>query len=95
MSRIAVITKAARNPQAAGRFIDFLLSQEGQELIAGPASLYSIRTDISGEATARKLQESAGGPLISIRLGPGLLVYLDRMKRKAFLSRWESAMEGK
>lgn len=95
MSRIAIITKTARNPQAAGHFIDFLLSHEGQELIAGPASLYAIRTDISGEATAKKLQETAAGPLIPIRLGPGLLVYLDRMKRKDFLSRWKNAMEGK
>jgi ABC-type Fe3+ transport system substrate-binding protein len=95
MSRIAVIPKAARNPRAAGRFIDFLLSREGQELIAGPASLYAIRTDISGEATAKKLQEAADGPLIPIHLGPGLLVYLDRMKRINFLSRWQRAMEGK
>ncbi len=95
MSRIAVIAKAARNPKAAGHFIDFLLSQEGQELIAGPAFLYAIRTDISGEATAQNLQETANGPLIPIHFGPGLLVYLDRMKREAFLSRWQRAMEGK
>jgi len=95
MSRIAIIAKAARNPQAAGYFIDFLLSQEGQELIAGPAFLYAIRTDISGEATAKNLQETANGPLIPIHFGPGLLVYLDRMKREDFLSRWQRAMEGK
>jgi len=95
MSRIAVIAKAARNPKAAGQFIDFLLSQEGQELIAGPAFLYAIRTDISGEATAKNLQDTANGPLIPIRFGPGLLVYLDRMKRADFLSRWQRAMEGK
>jgi ABC-type Fe3+ transport system substrate-binding protein len=95
MSRIAVITKTARNPTAAGKFIDFLLSRNGQELIAGPASLYAIRTDISGEATAKKLQETANGPLIPIHLGPGLLVYLDRMKRKDFLERWQKAMKGK
>jgi len=93
MSRIAVITKTALNPQAAGQFVDFLLSRKGQELIAGKASLYAIRTDISGEATAKKLQEIAAGPLIPIHLGPGLLVYLDRMKRKDFLSRWQRAME--
>jgi len=69
----------ARNPVAAGRFIDFLLSRPGQELIAGPASLYALRTDIHGEATAKTLQETSNGPLIPIRLGPGLLVYLDRL----------------
>jgi ABC-type Fe3+ transport system substrate-binding protein len=95
MSRIAVIAKAARNPQAAGQFVDFLLSREGQELIAGPAFLYAIRADISGEATAKSLRETANGPLIPIHFGPGLLVYLDRMKREDFLSRWQRAMEGK
>jgi len=95
MSRIAVISKTARNPQAAGNFIDFLVSREGQQIIAGSASLYAIRTDISGEATAKKLQETASGPIIPIDLGPGLLVYLDRVKRKDFLSRWKRAMEGK
>ncbi len=95
MSRIAVITRTAKNPKAAGQFVDFLLSREGQELIAGPASLYAIRTDISGEATAKKLQEAVKGPLIPIHLGPGLLVYLDRMKRKDFLKRWQRAMQGK
>jgi ABC-type Fe3+ transport system substrate-binding protein len=95
MSRIAVVTKAAKNAQAAGRFIDFLLSKKGQELIAGPASLYAIRTDIEGEATATKLQKIAEGPLLPIHLGPGLLVYLDRMKRKNFLNRWRNAMEGR
>lgn len=95
MSRIAVITKRAKNPIAAGRFIDFLLSRTGQELIAGPASLYALRTDINGEATAKTLQETSNGPLIPIRLGPGLLVYLDRLKRKDFLARWQRTMDGK
>lgn len=95
MSRIAVMTRTAQNQQAAGQFIDFLLSKEGQQLIAGPASLYAIRTDISGEATARKLQETTNGPLTPIHLGPGLLVYLDHMKRRDFLNRWNRAMQGK
>jgi iron(III) transport system substrate-binding protein len=92
MSRIAVIARTARNPGASGLFIDFLLSREGQELIAGPASLYSLRTDIQGESTAATLRRDAKGPLIPINLGPGLLVYLDRMKRQGFLERWRRAM---
>lgn len=95
MSRIAVIPKTARNPEAAGRFIDFLISRDGQELIAGPASLYALRTDIEGEATAKTLQEDRNGPLIPIRLGPGLLVYLDRHKHGDFLKRWQRSMEGR
>lgn len=95
MSRIAVITKTARNLSAAGQFVDFLLSRRGQQLIAGPASLYALRTDIEGEATAKTLQDTTNGPLIPIRLGPELLVYLDRLKRQDFLARWQRTMEGK
>ncbi len=92
LSRIAVITKTARNPATAGRFIDYLLSRPGQELIGGAASLYAIRDDISGTATAAALRQAARGPLIPIRLGPGLLVYLDRLKRRDFLDRWQRSM---
>jgi ABC-type Fe3+ transport system substrate-binding protein len=91
-SRIAVILRKARNPVLAGQFIKFLLSAEGQGVIAGPASLYSQRTDIPGEATAGKLQAAANGPLMHIHLGPGLLVYQDRLKRKDFMRRWTRAM---
>ena len=94
MSRIAVIARTARNPATAGDFIDYLLSRPGQELIAGPASLYAIRNDISGAATAAALKRASGGPLIPIRLGPGLLVYLDRLKRRDFLARWQRSMTG-
>ena len=92
MSRIAMITRTAPNPEAAGLFIDFLLSREGQKLIANTASLYSLRDDIQGEATAANLRQTAQGPLIPIHLGPGLLVYLDKIKRREFLARWRRAM---
>ena len=92
MSRIALISRTAGNPEAAGLFIDFLLSREGQKLIANAASLYSLRDDIQGEATAANLRQAAQGPLIPIHLGPGLLVYLDKMKRREFLARWRRAM---
>ncbi|MCB2100353.1 MAG: ABC transporter substrate-binding protein [Rhodobacterales bacterium] len=92
MSRIAVVARDARQPQAAGRFIDFLVSRRGQTLIAGPASLYAFREDIVGQSTAAGLRAAAQGPLIPIHLGPGLLVYLDRLKRRVFLDRWRRAM---
>jgi len=95
MSRTAVIPRTAGNTEAAGRFVDFLVSRTGQQLIAGPASLYSLRDDIEGNATAASLRREARGPLIPIHLGPGLLVYLDKLKRRDFLARWRRAMEGK
>ena len=93
MSRIAVIARTAGNPEAAGLFIDFLLSRDGQELLAGPSSLYSFRTDIQGELIAATLRRDAQGPLIPINLGPGLLVYLDLLTRQGFLKHWRRAMD--
>ena len=92
MQRIAIITKAARHREAARKFLDFLLSHRGQEIIAGAASLYSLHPDVSGEATISGLRKRAQGPVIPVRLGPGLLVYLDRLKRAGFLRRWHNAM---
>ncbi len=92
MQRIAIITKAAKNPGAARKFVDFLLSLKGQKIIAGAASLYSLHPDVQGRATISGLRAAAQGPVIPIRLGPGLLVYLDRLKRADFLRRWHSAM---
>jgi len=92
MQRIAIIAKAAKNPEAAGKFIDFLLSHEGQKVIAGAASLYSLHPDVQGRATISGLRKAAQGPVIPIRLGPGLLVYLDTLKREDFLRRWRNAM---
>ena len=93
MSRVAVIPLNAKRPGLAGSFIDYLLSRDGQKLIAGSASLYSLRSDIEGELTAARLRQEAQGPLIPINLGPGLLVYLDRMKRSNFLTRWQQATQ--
>ena len=80
MVRTALIPTTSDNPGDAGSFIDFLVSPEGQRVIAGEVSL------------APALPEGDDGALIPVRLGPGLLVFLDGMKRRAFLSEWESAV---
>ena len=83
MVRTALIPASSDNADDAGKFIDFLVSPEGQRVIAGEASL------------APALPEGDEGSLIPIRLGPGLLVFLDSLKRRAFLSEWESAVTAK
>jgi hypothetical protein len=42
-----------------------------------------------GEAARRDAQ----GTMTPINLGPGLLVYLDRLKCQGFLERWRRAMD--
>jgi iron(III) transport system substrate-binding protein len=83
-SRIAFIAREAAHPAAAKLFLDFLLSREGQSLLA-KRSLWPARTDVP----ARRLPSSQARP---IRVGPQLLVNLDRVKRQRFLRNWTAIL---
>jgi iron(III) transport system substrate-binding protein len=93
VSRIATISKKAKHPNAAKLWIDYLLSQRGQTLIANQANLFSIRADVDGETSMVGLQRQLGDSLEPIPIGTGLLVYLDQAKRLAFLKRWQQAIK--
>jgi len=83
MLRSALIPARARNPADAGRMIDFLAGM-------GARPALSARTGLPPVDAAAL---SARPGLSPIRLGPGLLAGLDRLKRRAFLAAWSSAME--
>jgi iron(III) transport system substrate-binding protein len=83
-SRIAFIARDAAHPAAARLFLDFLLSREGQALLAA-RSLWPVRTDVP----ARRLPPAQARP---IRVGPQLLVNLDRVKRQRFLRDWTAIL---
>jgi len=82
MLRSAAIPKSAENPDLGGAFLDHLIrsswSDAGQDYYPFPA--------ISGDP------DPDNATLRPIRLGPGLLVYLDSFKRARFLNEWEDAM---
>ena len=90
-SRIALIPKTAPHPNAARVFLDYLLSQRGQEVLAQRCSLFSIRTDVEGEKSAKALALMLGARLKPIHVGPSLLVFLDGSKRADFIRRWHGA----
>jgi iron(III) transport system substrate-binding protein len=91
MSRIALIAKTAPHPNAARVFLDYLLSQRGQEMIA-KAELFAVRPGVQGDATADALTKSVGSALKPIEVGPGLLEYLEPKKRLDFLQKWQHAL---
>jgi iron(III) transport system substrate-binding protein len=90
-SRIALITRRAPHPNAARVFLDYVLSHRGQEALASRCGLFSIRTDVPGENTAKVLGEKLGARLKPIHVGPSLLVFLDGQKRADFIRRWRDA----
>ncbi|NVK43805.1 MAG: ABC transporter substrate-binding protein [Oceanospirillaceae bacterium] len=89
--RTAFVPKNARNPEDARRFLDFLLSNEGQQVLADEASLYPVRGDILGETGASRLRLTFNSPLRPIPLGVPLLVQTDEMKRELILEEWRRA----
>jgi iron(III) transport system substrate-binding protein len=82
MMRTAFIPRNAQNPDVARRMIDFLLSKPTQESLAETTGLPPVFEGASDKQKA----------LRPIRLGPGLLVFLDRLKRQAFLRNWENSI---
>jgi ABC-type Fe3+ transport system substrate-binding protein len=91
--RTAFVPKNASNPADARRFLDFLLSNEGQQLLADEASLYPVRGDIIGETGASRLRLTFNSPLRPIPLGVPLLVQTDEMKRALILEEWRRALD--
>ncbi len=82
MMRSVLIPTQATNPAAAGQFLDFLLSEVGRALLKDKVGLPPLDPDVKNREIS----------LRPIRLGPGLLVYLDQLKRKRFLADWESSL---
>ena len=89
VSRIAFIPRAARHPNAARLFLDYLLSRDGQARLAA-RSLTPAREDARG-ATAPAVPAAALRP---IPVGPELLAWLDQIKRARFLKQWRRALAG-
>ncbi len=83
MLRTALIPQNAESPLESGMMIDFLAALSLRPELTKLTSLPPI--------DSVQLQEnSAARP---IRLGPGLLVFLDRLKKENFLKNWGSSIE--
>jgi len=95
MSRIALIPKAAANPAAGAQFLSFILSGEGQKTLTEKMYMSALSSSVSGPNTAVALRQKLGQRLRPIRIGPGLLVYLDRIKRRKLLHSWNRALGGR
>lgn len=94
-SRVAFISKSAKNPNAAKLFLDYLLSKRGQSIIANQAKLYTLRSDIDGEATLKKVTELVGDKARPVPIDETLLLSLDQARRLEFLGKWQSAMKAR
>ncbi|WP_349962043.1 ABC transporter substrate-binding protein [Rhizobium sp. ZPR3] len=90
-SRLIMKTKDAPHPNAAKLFIDFMLSSEGQSLLA-ESGLPSVRGDVTSGLNIKTLNERVGGGLKPIAVDDGVLEYMDQTKRVQFLNDWKAAL---
>ncbi|MBB4188459.1 iron(III) transport system substrate-binding protein [Sinorhizobium terangae] len=90
-SRLALITKDAPHSNAAKLFVDYMLSAEGQALLA-EGGLPSVREDVTAGLNIKTLNERVGGGLKPIAVDEGVLEYMDQMKRVQFLNDWKAAL---
>ena len=89
MSRIAFIPVAARHPESAKLFLDYLLSERGQKFLLA-RSVGPVRLGLGADGVIPSNRADAVKP---IHIGPELLTYLDQSKRASFLKEWRRALQ--
>ncbi|WP_024304586.1 ABC transporter substrate-binding protein [Pseudogulbenkiania sp. MAI-1] len=87
VTRLTLISRAAPHPNAARLWTDFVLSREGQTVLAADARLPPIRNGLP-RRLGQMVLDPASPALRPIKVGTGLLVYLDTAKKSLFLKRW-------
>ncbi|OBA00741.1 ABC transporter substrate-binding protein [Halomonas sp. G11] len=89
MMRTGFIHRDAPNPRAAQAFMNFLLSRDGQRVLAAQTPLFSVRPDVVGPYTAQRLRDQVGDRLYPITLNASVLAFVDALRRDAFMARWQ------
>jgi iron(III) transport system substrate-binding protein len=89
MSRIAFIPVAARHPESAKLFLDYLLSERGQRFLLA-RSIGPVRRGLGADGVIPADRNDAVKPT---HIGPELLTYLDQSKRASFLKEWRRALQ--
>lgn len=82
LQRTAFVPTGSRQSTLAGAFIDFLVGPEARAVLSERIGVPPIDADALAETLRYR----------PVRLGPGLLVYLDTLKRERFLMQWSEAM---
>ncbi|SNY98257.1 ABC transporter substrate-binding protein [Halomonas sp. hl-4] len=89
MMRTGFIHRDAPHPRAAQTFMNFLLSRDGQRVLASQTPLFSVRPDVVGPYTAQRLRDQVGDRLYPITLNASVLAFVDALRRDAFMARWQ------
>ncbi|EGP45342.1 ABC transporter substrate-binding protein [Achromobacter insuavis] len=82
LSRSAIIPRQAPRADLGARFLDYLLSPRGQDMLARQSGMRPVSASVVPAAGVRP-----------VALGVGLLVYLDPLKKRHFLDLWRAAAQ--
>lgn len=82
LMRTALIPSISDRKELASNFLQFLLSNQGQDFIENRTDMLSLTSALLTENRHYK----------PIRLDTGLLVYLDKLKKERFLEEWQEAL---
>ncbi len=92
MSRIGLVPQAAAAPDLGRQYLEFFMSPEGQSIMARELHIAAVNPDVAGDNTANTMQEILGAQLRPVPVSPGLMVYLDQVKRARLIARWNEAL---
>ncbi|WP_275786412.1 ABC transporter substrate-binding protein [Pararhizobium gei] len=92
MSRIGLVPQAAAAPDLGRRYLEFFMSKEGQSIMARELQIPAVSPDVAGANTASTMRDLLGAQLRPVPVSPGLMVYLDQVKRARLIARWNEVL---
>jgi iron(III) transport system substrate-binding protein len=90
-SRVALVPRAAANPDLGRAFLDFLMSPQGQTILSQKLRLPSVSLEVAGEGSGAAMQAALGDQLRPVPVSPGVLAYMDQSKRQRLVRLWRAA----
>jgi iron(III) transport system substrate-binding protein len=60
--------------------------------MAQQLQIAALNPNVAGENTANAMQQALGNQLRPVPVSPGLMVYLDQVKRARLIRRWNDAL---
>ncbi|MBI4921456.1 MAG: ABC transporter substrate-binding protein [Devosia nanyangense] len=91
-SRIGLVPKAAARADLGRLYLDFFMSAEGQTIMAQQLQIAALNPNVTGPNTANAMQQALGSQLRPVPVSPGLMVYLDQVKRARLIRRWNDTL---
>ncbi|MEH6633405.1 MAG: ABC transporter substrate-binding protein [Halopseudomonas aestusnigri] len=94
LSRLALIPKAAKSIESGKLFLEYLLSERGQTVLTQSAKMNAVRPGVKITGPEEILAGQKQSNMQPIKVGSGLLVYLDQVKRRKTINKWNKALRG-